>query len=114
MRRLLVEGDATATTNDTSFGVALNNHSYQLNIGANNKVAIVTELKANRGLRRQLLAHHAQRSRLREAALRKLVFGPGSTAGSGRVHTPHRRTVIVSPEEILQFTRHCRGFNGAK
>jgi hypothetical protein len=83
MRKSLVEGDATA---GEYYFTPLNfqdGYPGEMIGAAARKAPAVIERRAIRGLRRRLLAHHAERSRLREEALRKLVFGPGATPAKG-------------------------------
>lgn len=114
MSKLLVDGDARARKRYDSLCAFRYGYPDETIRAACREAVAIMEHGANIGLRRRLLAHHAERSRLREDALRKLVFGPGvppaDTAPSPR-NDPEN---APAPEKILELVQQCRSLYGGK
>jgi hypothetical protein len=113
MRTLLVEGDLQAAKNYSTLCLFRDGYPDTKVSAACREAADSIERGSSLGLRRRLLALHAERSRLRTAALRKFVLGydvlPEKSADPTRLD-PQKSS---PPAQILQFARQCRALYGA-
>ncbi len=113
MRVLLIEGNARTVRNYSILLAYRDGHPDQTIRSACREATNVMERGANLGLRRGLLALHAERSRFRKAALRKLFFGDGAPV---ETVIPVRidPEITFTPDEILKLARQYRDFYGVR
>jgi len=114
MRSLLIEGDPKADKTYWSLCAYRDGYPDETIRKACREAAAAMEPCAIVGLRHRLLGHLSERSRLREEALRKLVFGPGAPPDQAAAAPRIDPQKCVSPEQILQSARRCRAYYGGE
>ncbi len=114
MRVLLVDGWPQAAQHYSALCAFRDGYPNEAIRAACREAATVIERSPSLGLRHQLLALHAERSRLRAAALRKFVFGPDAPAAESAAPARIDPKKSSPPAQILQFARQCRDYYGAQ